>query len=139
MRYRMTLLILLALPSVAMAEGFVNLVGKMRNGREIVVFTEPPLSVSTWVRSKKGELVGQIHNDHEPCVYSNHHDGGEEVRTLVCSPSARSELAGATYVGRRIHRDCEESDFEFRYRCTKGCGPGSLAPAVLTQNFWECA
>jgi len=28
MRYRMTLLILLALPSAAMDEGFVNLVGK---------------------------------------------------------------------------------------------------------------
>ena len=124
--------------SPAFAEGFVDLVGKLPKRKEVVVVTEPPLTVLTFTRTPAGALIDTTEYKGEPCIYLSVEPASYERRIFECTAAASSIFAGTRYIGTRVKAQCESGAPEFVYRCVLGCGKRSRAPRVLTQNYWEC-
>jgi hypothetical protein len=64
--------------------------------------------------------------------------GAEEMKTLSCSQGGVTAPSGTRYVGKTANGTCENREADYIYKCIKGCGKKSQAPAYLRQDKKEC-
>ena len=127
-----------AFPTGSQAAGFPFIEGRMPGGVVISIDVDTnDSSPNVYLWRKLGKKREDIQTfEREPCIFSEVTPTGEYLRTLTCSKTARSPLAGAKYVARHTHGSCEHGEPEFLFTCVSGCN--SSAPKTLTQGHWEC-
>ncbi|MEQ1590527.1 MAG: hypothetical protein ABL902_09270 [Gallionella sp.] len=127
-----TLLVFLALVKACIAVNSMPIEGEATGGWKVFIDTEnvSSLSISTWKRSDQtGETSQEFLN--EPCAFDGDFDGGSI--TFSCAETAKSPLAGTTYIG---HKSAE-CGVDYQYDCVAGCKKNGHTPLTLTQGYYE--
>lgn len=127
----------LILPISTFAAGYTSIEGQLGGGREVIIDTEPPMTMYVWRRTKAGALVDTREYKNHGCELNyDYRDSEKEIRTLTCDGS--SPIPNTKYVGRRFKGSCWKGDPEFLYTCVAGCGQPFKLPKTMRQNHWEC-